>query len=62
MTQVINDNDLERFLGPLPAEWNRLAPADLGGFHDEVIDDGRAGWLAGAVRVTLLSNRAPPDG
>lgn len=30
---MIDDNDLERFLGPLMVEWNGLPPAELRALH-----------------------------
>jgi hypothetical protein len=29
MTEQIDDDDLERFLGPLLAEWNQLKPVEI---------------------------------
>jgi hypothetical protein len=46
---VIEDNDLEGFLEPLLAEWNRLAPDNLRALHAAPIAsclDGRVGYVA----------------
>src|SRR5580700_5828747 len=56
MTEQIDDDDLERFLGPQLAEWNQLKPVEVRGL--------RAAPLAAdaSVAVTYVSERSTPFG
>ena len=56
MTEQIDDDDLERFLGPQVAEWNQLKPVEVRGL--------RAAPLAAdaSVAVTYVSERSTPFG
>jgi hypothetical protein len=62
VTEVIDDKDLERFLEPLLAEWNRLArdKLSIAAMRDRSAGKGHESTLTNGGLSARRSGRADP--